>query len=119
MDASIGLIVSKIEELIIATGGKIQAFYPYVLRQQYIYGFLQLGIWLLSILAIVYGLITSTKHYWDNSDKSNIGELFLIWGGIIFIITLIFLITDGLGRLLNPHYFAVQDLIELGSKLIK
>ena len=73
MEQSVQLIVSKIEELIVATGGKVQIFYPYVVKQQIIYGLVILGELIISIILLSVGLKIGTKCKWEGES------LFRIW----------------------------------------
>ena len=122
METSIQLIVSKIEELIIASGGKIQAFYPYVVKQQMIIG----ATWLVGIvLTVIFASLGIRWVVWGKWDcdepadaKTVIGIVFCFLAVVGMLVVLISC-TEGLGRLINPHYWAVQAIFDMGGKLIK
>ena len=114
MEKSVELIVSKIEELIQAVGGGIKIYYPYVVRQQIIEGLS----WLLGMIMCSIILWCGTKILIqptspDKEWKDIIGGALILIGIIIFFLLLITFLTDGIGRLLNPHYFAVRDILSM------
>lgn len=121
MSESVQLIVTKIEELIIATGGKIQAYYPYVVKQQIIGAVANLIALLLSIglVFLGIGLVRRVDDWSGPQVKSVIALLLSVFGIFLLSLTLVQFSTEGIGQLLNPHYFAVQDILKMGSDLIK
>lgn len=125
MEGTIQLIIGKIEELIRVAGGKVELFYPYVLRQQYVVAikmFMCMVISLfIALIGIKWGLKEGKWNKWGEAEdlKTRIGVIFLSVGGSLLVIFTFAFVYDFLPRLLNPHFYAVKDLLELGKTLIK
>ncbi len=120
MEGTVALILNKLEELIVAVGGKIEVFYPYVVKQVIIEGVLQLVGLLVSIGMLVLGLYLGSKNEWSDSNSiSMMGFLLSIIGGIGAVVLFTFLWAGGLLQLINPHYYAVQRILEIGQGLLK
>ena len=114
MQESIGLIIAKIEELIIATGGGVKVFYPYVVREMILTGVIPLITLCVSIPLVIFGIkegekVTGKEGWW-------LGALIPGLLGILYSLLGFFI---NLSCLLNPHYHAVQRILEMGSSLIK
>lgn len=119
MNESIQLIVSKIEELIVAVGGRVQSYYPYVVKQQIIQGIISIMLLVVSIIFLIIGLTLGHKIKWEETHF-HFGEAIVltIIGGVGTFIFFVYAFVEGIPRLLNTHYFAVQKVIEIGSQLI-
>lgn len=103
------------EELIVVCGGKVQAFYPYVMRQQWLEGITSLGVFMISVIIFIIGLKLETEN-----DCQPILKWFLIGiGGFMGLVSFLYLWLEGFLKLFNPNFYAVQAIIEIGSKLIK
>ena len=118
MNESVGLIVTKIEELIRACAGQVTAFYPIVKQQQIIQAIMPMIILPISILMIPIVLKLEKKADWNG------GNVYCFLTIIIGIFTALGLMwgiigsVSGISTLLNPDYYAVQDLFNLGKTLI-
>ena len=65
------------------------------------------------------GLKIGFKSDWSDK-KASISIPLSIIGGIGTFISLICFLTEGaIFKLLNPHYYAVKAIIEMGSRLIR
>ena len=114
MNESVELIVAKIEELIIATGGKIEAYYPYVVREMIIGAVLPIIGMFIAIPLLIKGIREGERKNWE--DGAYFG--FVIAGGIGSVLSVLTSFAY-FSQLLNPHYHAVQRIIEMGSNLVK
>ena len=115
MESTIQLIVSKMEELIQATGGKIEIFYPYVVKQIMTEGIICVGSLIMSIILCRVVLWLYKKY----PNILDIMEGLLVFSVILIIICILLSICIGLPQLINPHYYAVKRILELGSGLLK
>jgi len=120
MEGTAALILNKLEELIVAVGGKIEVFYPYVVRQVIIEGILYLGVPLIAISILIMGINLGNRSEWDSDSLCGIsGSMLAIVGGIATFVTSIMLLSEGLPRIINPHYYAVQRILEMGQSLLR
>jgi len=120
MEGTAMLILNKLEELIVAVGGKIEAFYPYVVRQVIVEGVLYLVGLLMSIVVLLSGIHLGNKSEWDgDSFQGNAGFVLIFIGGFATLFSSIMTLSLGLSRMINPHYYAVQRILEIGQGLLK
>lgn len=121
LQGSVALILTKLDELIRAVGGKIETFYPYVVRQVVIIGAIQIFFFVLSIVCLSIGLpLCLNKKNWECSDPNGYGILGMCLaaiGGIVLLVSLINFAIDGI-YFLNPNYFAVRNILEIGKNLL-
>ena len=118
MNESVSLIVIKIEELIRVCAGQVQAFYPIVLRQQIIQAIIPMVILPIALFLTPLLIKFSKKVDWEND---NVYCPLVILFGVILTVGIIYGTIGtlmGIGMLLNPNYYAVQDLFNIGSRLI-
>ena len=108
MEQLVKLVVSKIEELIGVVGGKIEAYYPYVVKQQ-----VTKGVSLLVFMA----LLSIVLVFCVKLEKKNSHYKGLWVGAAIFLfIAIIMFVFEGFPRLINPHFYAVKDILEMTIK---
>lgn len=119
MDTSnVQLIVTKIEELIKAAGGKIEGFYPYVVKQAIIAGWVNLiGLCFSLVCWVVFFIrMTSSKPKVDgNNDCPNReGVLCIVWGVLGLFSSLASTFNSiNLLALFNPNFYAVKILLNM------
>ena len=119
MNQSVQLIVSKIEELIVAVGGKVEAFYPYVVRQVVGEGVLYLVGLVISIIVLVLGIRMGIKGEWEDCAQGISGLVLTVMGSITTIVLLMAVMCEGILQIINPHYYAIQRILEIGQGLLK
>ena len=117
MNQSVELMVSKIEELIGAVGGKIEEYYPYVVRQCIVEGIINLATIAIGSIFLYIGLKLGQRANWDENSWHWVACC--IAGGVILFFSLMIFFMRGLPQLINPHYCAVKDILEMGRGLIK
>jgi hypothetical protein len=111
---SVVLVVSKLEELIVGVGGKIEAVYPYLVKQALIAGYLSLFgiclgvVFILSALTILF----SNKPKFQDDYPTGYGVAIM---GFVFM-GLVFLIASTVGNItfiaiFNPDFYAIKLLM--------
>jgi len=117
---SVALVVSKVEELIRAAGGKVEAFYPYLVRQALIAGYFSLFGMCLAMICIlsIFAVLLSGKSTYDERYSAFTGWGFTAIGfGVIAFISLL-CATGGSVTFLavfNPNFYAVKLLMGLAK----
>jgi len=122
MNESVGLIVAKIEQLIVATQGKVEAFYPIVRKQIVMEGYMSLFSLVLFLVFLLVAILKCFKKgNWDSSGDPTTPYA-VVWAiiGVICVVgsTVSFLTFNPM-KILNPDYYAVKTILELGQSLIK
>ena len=120
MDKSmVEMVLVKLEELVIAAGGQLQNFYPCAVRQQFILGAIA-GVSFLALLLITIISAKLVRKHWDYLYKKDMEWLIAvpINTGIASLITSIVFIVEGIPRLLNSHFYAVQEIINMAKNLL-
>jgi hypothetical protein len=124
METSVALIVSKIEQLIVAVGGKVEAFYPIVKKQVIIEGWMALIGLCASLLLVIFNFGKCfAKGSWDE-DGSPKDAVVMVSAALLIVgaaSSIVFLIvnTQYVLAILNPDYYAVQRIVELGKGIVK
>lgn len=117
MDKSIILILEKFDQLLLVAGAKIQGFYPYVLQQQYIIAWIGIGAVITSGIVLA-GCILYASKKGDNFDPNkgflDVASIVIGFTAVIIcIVAVAIVICDGVPRLINPHYYAVKEVLDM------
>lgn len=115
MEKSIELILDKITELCQTLGIKITEFYPYVVRQQFIKAYIYLGIFIISLISFIWTYRKGNRKDWfiDYLEAPTLFYTMIIICGLISSIFFILFISQGIGYILNPHYWAIRDILHM------
>ena len=121
INESVGLIVDKLGELIKACGGEIRTYYPYVFKQQIIMGWVEV-IALIFLPFVYWGIFTlwGKDCISDSGNPTLKGVIAIVLSlfGLVYTLMVLFSV-EIIFALFNPHYYAVQKIIELGKSLLK
>ncbi len=104
------IIAEKLEELIAAAGSKVEQAWPYLMKQAYVEGWCWIGVtvFVLCIAAIM--LVLAIKETGDMEEFTGpAGVAALIIGGFMGLGAIL----AGIPHLLNPEYYAIQDLLNI------
>ena len=94
-------------------------YYPYVVRQQVLTGITEITCICLSIL-----MFFCLGKYCLSKSNGNMDSGYTFTGMLVNGLAIIALIIATLtfstliSQIINPHYYAVKEVIEIGSKLI-
>ena len=119
MEKSVELILAKLDELIVSAGGQISGFYPYVMKQQFIIGLtLLLTFLVLGVFTIISTVVIRKK--WQLIYAKDLEPVIMvpIISGISSGFLLVAFLVQGLGRFINPHYFAVRTIVEMAQNIL-
>ena len=119
MEQSVSLILEKLDQLIVAVGGSVEAFYPYVVKQQIIWGVTTIILTIFSLFLAGVGFYCGHKANWEETPLGAFGFIATLVGGLLFVVGFGTLWAYGIGQLLNPNYYAVKNILEIGETLIK
>jgi len=114
--ASVSLILSKLEEVVKAAGGKVEAFYPYLVKQALLVGYLcAVGIGI-AIVSLIVGIYFAVKSYDKMKDYVVPGYVAVAMVcGFIFLISIIASTSGPISFLaiFNPEYYATKLLFNI------
>ena len=119
MEQSVSLIIAKIEELILAAGGGVRVYYPYVVRQVILEPLLSLIGFVMASIVCAIGFKTGCKNKWDDNTVIGFVAVVTVFIGAIGMLVGLVGFLFSLSQLLNPHYHAVERIISMGTSLIK
>lgn len=127
MDVSVNCDVNGLVEALRQLGYDIaEASTPYLehlyevyVRQAWIEGWLSVGLFAFGLVLFVVGLsIGSRVRNWDDATIHNVLAItFVAFGAFALIGTIVTMATGGIAKILNPEYYALQDLLNHLTKL--
>ena len=106
------LVLDKLDEVVALMGGKIGAFYPYVLRDVYVKGVLY-GIGCLLCLAVSVCSFNYLKRMDKPADSDDATQFI---AGLVAVAALVLGLVCGVHSfkyLINPHFWAVREIISM------
>ena len=110
---TVQLVLGKLDGVIKSVGGKLGEFYPYAVRQQTVEGMIFVLATVLVVSILVAGIIWTIKH-WEkltDDDMEGVALGVITFLGIVSFVLTIISMSDGIPRLLNPHFYAVENLL--------
>jgi hypothetical protein len=122
-------IINKLQEVFAPVAAKIGEGAAYgweiVVRQQFVEGIIALLLFLAAVLLVGTAVTLALIIDWDNdtNSKESVKAVFMVISGICgffvsFMSLLELFVGGGIGKLINPEYYALEFFITLGKSAI-
>lgn len=113
VDPNLRYVTEKIEKGISVLSEKLKApadhVYTILVKQQKVVGWLEVGTALFFFFFTLLFIVLSVTAKYESTGETYIG--FAIGCGIVFLIIVMVAIFDGLPRLINPEYYALDKIL--------